>query len=78
MTTYVLVHGAWHGGWCWNKTSPLLRASGSEVFVPTLTGLGERAHLNDRINPADITLDVHIRDVVQPVSYTHLTLPTKA
>ncbi len=72
MTTYVLVHGAWHGGWCWNKTSPLLRAAGSEVFVPTLTGLGERAHLNDRINPADITLDVHIRDVVQLIYYEGL------
>ena len=72
MTTYVLVHGAWHGGWCWNKTAPLLRAAGAEVFAPTLTGLGERAHLNDRLNPADITLDVHIQDIVQLMQYERL------
>ena len=72
MTTYVLVHGAWHGGWCWNKTVPLLRAAGTEVFAPTLTGLGERAHLNDRLNPADITLDVHVQDVVQLIQYEGL------
>ena len=51
MTTYVLVHGAWHGGWCWKKTAPLLRRAGAEVFTPTLTGMGERAHLNDRLDP---------------------------
>ena len=72
MTTYVLVHGAWHGGWCWNKTAPLLRAAGAEVFAPTLTGLGERAHLNDRLDPADITLDVHVQDVVQLMQYEGL------
>jgi hypothetical protein len=42
MTTYVLVHGGWHGGWCWKKVAPLLRAAGHEVATPTLTGLGER------------------------------------
>jgi hypothetical protein len=47
-TTFVLVHGAWHGGWCWKKLTPLLRSAGHEVFAPTLTGMGERAHL---INP---------------------------
>jgi hypothetical protein len=40
--TFVLVHGAWLGGWCWKKVTPLLRAAGHEVFAPTLTGLGER------------------------------------
>ena len=45
MATYVLVHGAWHGGWCWNRVAPLLRDAGHEVFTPTLTGLGERVHL---------------------------------
>jgi hypothetical protein len=45
MITYVLVHGAWHGGWCWKKVTPLLRASGHDVFTPTLPGLGERSHL---------------------------------
>lgn len=42
---FVLVHGAWHGGWCWRQVAALLRARGHEVFTPTLTGLGERAHL---------------------------------
>jgi len=41
----VLVHGAWHGGWCWWKVAPLLRQAGHDVYTPTLTGLGERAHL---------------------------------
>ena len=72
MTTYVLVHGAWHGGWCWKKLAPLLRATGADVFAPTLTGMGERAHLNNRLNPSDITLDVHIQDIVQMMSYEDL------
>ena len=45
MTTFVLVHGAWHGGWCWDRVAPLLRAAGHEVHAPTLTGLSERGHL---------------------------------
>ena len=57
--TYVLVHGAWHGGWCWSKVAPLLRAEGHDVYAPTLTGLGERVHLS---NP-DISLATHIEDV---------------
>ena len=44
MTTFVLIHGMWHGGWCWKKVTPSLRAAGHEVFTPTLTGVGERAH----------------------------------
>jgi pimeloyl-ACP methyl ester carboxylesterase len=59
-STYVLVHGAWHGGWCWKKVVPALRAAGHEVYTPTLTGLGERAHL---ANPA-IDLGTHIADIV--------------
>lgn len=43
--SFVLVHGAWHGGWCWRRVAKVLRAAGHEVFTPTLTGLGERAHL---------------------------------
>lgn len=45
MATFVLVHGAWHGGWCWRRVLPLLRAAGHEAHAPTLTGLGDRAHL---------------------------------
>lgn len=43
--TFVLVHGAWHGGWCWREVASRLRAAGHQVYTPTLTGLGERAHL---------------------------------
>jgi pimeloyl-ACP methyl ester carboxylesterase len=57
--TFVLVHGAWHGGWCWRSVSDRLRASGHRVFAPTCTGLGERAHLLSRT----ITLDTFTRDV---------------
>jgi pimeloyl-ACP methyl ester carboxylesterase len=60
MTSYLLVHGAWHGGWCWKRVARLLRAAGHEVFTPTLTGLGERAHLID----ANIGLDTHVQDVL--------------
>lgn len=42
---FVLVHGAWHGGWCWRDVAARLRTAGHQVFSPTLTGLGERAHL---------------------------------
>ena len=44
---FVLVHGAWHGGWCWRHVAERLREHGHQVFTPTLTGLGERAHLLD-------------------------------
>lgn len=60
MATFVLVHGGWHGGWCWQPVTPLLRAAGHEVWTPTLTGLGERAHLLS----ASIDLATHIRDVL--------------
>jgi hypothetical protein len=57
--TFVLVHGAWHGGWCWRRVSDLLTARGHEVFAPTLTGVGERAHL--LVPPSASTLR---RDIV--------------
>ena len=60
MTTYVLVHGAWHGGWCWIKVARLLTDAANIVYTPTLTGLGERAHL---ARP-EIDLETHIQDVV--------------
>jgi pimeloyl-ACP methyl ester carboxylesterase len=60
MATFVLVHGAWHGGWCWRRLTPRLRAAGHEVYAPTLTGLGERAHL---LSPA-VDLDTHAADVL--------------
>jgi pimeloyl-ACP methyl ester carboxylesterase len=60
MTTFVLVHGAWHGGWCYKRVARLLRQAGHEVYTPTLTGLGERAHLINRA----IDLDTHVQDIV--------------
>lgn len=68
MATFVLVHGAWHGGWCWKRVTPLLRVAGHEVYAPTLTGLGERAHL---LSPT-IDLDTHIRDVLGVLEYEEL------
>ena len=68
MADYVLVHGAWHGGWCWGRVTPLLRAAGHEVFTPTLTGLGERRHL---MSP-DIGLETHIQDILGVLAYEDL------
>ena len=65
MATFVLVHGAWHGGWCWWKTAPLLRQAGHRVLTPSLTGLGGRAHLAHLIPPAALNLDLHVRDIAQ-------------
>jgi pimeloyl-ACP methyl ester carboxylesterase len=56
--TFVLVHGAWHGGWKWRLVRPLLE--GHSVFAPSLTGLGDRRHL---ARP-DIDLDTHVSDIV--------------
>ena len=61
MSVFVLVHGAWHGGWCWGKVRPLLEDRGHTVYTPTLTGLAERADLLTR----DVNLSTHIRDVVE-------------
>jgi len=69
MSSYVLVHGGGHGGWCWQKLAPLLRAQGHDVYTPTLTGLGERSHLLN----AEIDLDTHIADVVGVLKYEDLT-----
>jgi pimeloyl-ACP methyl ester carboxylesterase len=68
MATFVLVHGGGHGGWCYQKLAKLLRAEGHEVYCPTLTGLGDRAHL---LNPA-INLDTHIEDVVSLLHHEDL------
>jgi pimeloyl-ACP methyl ester carboxylesterase len=60
MAVFVLVHGAWSGGWGYREVTAKLRAAGHEVHVPTMTGLGERAHL---ASPA-ITLSTHVADVL--------------
>ena len=68
MATFVLVHGAWHGAWCWRRVTRLLTAHGHEVFAPTLTGVGERAHL---LTPT-IDLRTHIADVVNLMKWERL------
>lgn len=59
MTTFLLVHGAWHGGWCWKHVVKKLQDQGHEVHAPTMTGLCERSHL---ASPA-VNLETHIRDI---------------
>jgi pimeloyl-ACP methyl ester carboxylesterase len=59
MADFVLVHGAWHGGWCWRRVVDALQAQGHRAFAPTLTGVGERSHLMSSL----ITLETHIADV---------------
>src|SRR5262245_39745260 len=66
--TFVLVHGAWHGGWCWRRVSDLLEKQGHKVFTPTLTGVGERSHLMSK----DINLDTHITDIVNVFKWEDL------
>ncbi|GEC57156.1 pimeloyl-ACP methyl ester carboxylesterase [Bradyrhizobium japonicum] len=66
---FVLVHGAWHGGWCWSRTVDCLNPYNEfAVFAPTLTGLGERGHLTSPIP----TLDTHIEDIVRVITYNDL------
>lgn len=65
MARLILVHGGWHGGWCWKRVVPLLRAAGHEVHAPTLTGMGERRHLLTR----GVNLATHIGDVLGLLEY---------
>ena len=66
--TFVLVHGAWHGGWCWQRVAERLRVDGHSVFTPTLTGVGERTHL---LRPG-IGLNTHITDIVNVLKWEDL------
>jgi pimeloyl-ACP methyl ester carboxylesterase len=66
--TFMLVHGAWHGGWCWERVAGLLFAQGHRVYAPTLTGVGERSHL---ASPS-IDLDTHVADVVGELRWKEL------
>ena len=66
---FVLVHGAWHGAFCWRPVERLLRAAGHEVFSPTLTGLADRAHLLTR----QVNLDTHLTDVTSLLQVEDLT-----
>lgn len=67
-TTFLLVHGAWGGGWHWRRVADRLRSRGHIVFTPTLTGLGERAL---QLHPG-INLSLHIADVLGVIKYEQL------
>ncbi len=69
MANFVLVHGAWHGGWCWQRVTTALQQQGHRAHAVTLTGLGERAHL---LAPG-INLDTHINDVINLIEAEELS-----
>ena len=66
--TFVLVHGAWHGGWCWRRVADILEKRGHKVYAPSLTGNGDRSHLLSK----DVILDTHIADIVNLVKWEDL------
>lgn len=68
MATFVLVHGAWHGGWCWARVAQRLRTQGHAVHTPTLTGVGERAHLAG----VEVNLSLHVRDLCNALTWENL------
>jgi pimeloyl-ACP methyl ester carboxylesterase len=66
--TFVLIHGAYHGGWCWRRVADFLEAQGHKVYAPSLTGNGDRSHLLRK----DINLDTQIADIVNLVMWEDL------
>lgn len=66
--TFLLVHGSWHGGWCWSRLTPLLEQAGHRVLAPSLTGHGDRKHL---LSPA-VGLATHVEDIVNLIRYEEL------
>lgn len=68
MATFVLVHGAWHGGWCWARVAPRLRTAGHDVYTPTMTGFGERSHL---LSP-EVGLETNITDIENVLEWEDL------
>lgn len=68
MADFVLVHGAWAGGWAWMRVADILAAKGHRVLAPTLSGLGERSHLADR----DIDLSTHVNDIANEIRWKNL------
>jgi pimeloyl-ACP methyl ester carboxylesterase len=67
--TFVLVHGAWHGAWCWRRVSDLLEKKGHKVFVPTMMGLGACSHIPSK----DVNLTTHITDIVNVIKWEDLS-----
>ncbi|MBP9930461.1 MAG: alpha/beta hydrolase [Rhodoferax sp.] len=68
-SVFLLVHGGWHGGWCWRRVADRLRALGHRVFTPTLTGMGEREHL---FTP-EVGLHTHVQDVLAVLRFEQLS-----
>ena len=68
MTTYVFVHGAWHGGWCWQRLTERLVGNGHRLFAPSLSGLADRAHALTR----QTNLSTHIADIAELLRYESL------
>lgn len=68
MASFVLVHGAWHGGWCWRYVREPLLDAGHRVFTPSLTGLGDRCHLAG----PDNDLETHVNDIVNLIAFEEL------
>jgi pimeloyl-ACP methyl ester carboxylesterase len=67
-TNFVLVHGAWHGGWCWRRVADRLAEKGHRVFTPTLTGLADRSHLLAE----SVNLSTHVSDVANLIRWEEL------
>ncbi|HEY2062086.1 MAG TPA: alpha/beta hydrolase family protein [Amycolatopsis sp.] len=69
MSTFLLVHGAWHSGRAWERVTPLLESAGHRVLAPSLTGYGDKAHL---LSP-EVGLDTHVDDIVTLIEEQDLT-----
>jgi pimeloyl-ACP methyl ester carboxylesterase len=68
MANFVLVHGAWHGSWCWKRVRKALQSAGHDVFTPTLTGVADRSHLAS----PKVDLEMHVTDVVNLIRWEEL------
>ena len=66
---FLLIHGAWHGGWVWNEISEILRYQRYSVSTPTLTGLGKKKHLLS----SKITIETFIEDIVNHIIFENLS-----
>ena len=67
--TFVLIHGAYHGGWCWRRVADLLERDGHKVYAPSLTGNGDRSHLLS----LNVNLDTQIADIANLLTWEDLT-----
>src|SRR5215510_16409982 len=67
--TFVLVHGAFHGGWCWRRVSDMLEKKGHKVFAPTLTGPGACSHMISK----DVNVSTHVTDIANLIRWENLS-----